>query len=537
MRIVYKQCMTLEERASSLARDAKSRDEILALLKSHEELQTRLDELQRQLAWFQRQIFGSKSERRADLPDGAQLALGEVFVPGAAEPAPPVTVPSHQRRPPTPPWEGASDGRLRFDPSVPVQEIRVANPGADLYPPSAYDVVGQKVTYRLAQRPGAYVVLKYVRDVLKLKTEERFLCPPAPAAVIDKSFADVSFIAGLLVDKFLYHLPLYRQHQRLQDAGIHMARATLTNLVHDSTALLEPVYEAHLRSILESKVLGADETPIRAGRSPDRKGKMQSAYFWPLYGDRNEVAFPFSTSRSLSAARRLLGDFSGVLLSDGYSVYESYANSVQDTVRAQCWSHARRRFVEAETVEPELVKMALDRLGALYAHEDVIRERHLNGVDKLEYRTEHAKPVVDGFFSWLRDTLRENLLLPSNPFTRAASYALEREESLSVFLENPDVPVDTNHLEREIRPIAVGRKNWLFCWTEIGAKYVGIVQSLIRTCRLQGVDPYTYLVDILQRIATHPASEVEKLTPRLWKEHFAACPLRSPVDTRQDSGG
>ena len=172
--------MTLEEKAASLARDAKSRDEILALLKSHEELQTRLAELQRQLAWLQRQIFGSKSERRVDLPDSAQVALGEVFVPGAAEPAPAVTVPSHQRRPPTPPWEGTSDGRLRFDPSVPVQEIRVPNPGADLYPPSAYDVVGQKVTYRLAQRPGAYVVLKYVRDVLKLKTEERFLARRHP---------------------------------------------------------------------------------------------------------------------------------------------------------------------------------------------------------------------------------------------------------------------------------------------------------------------------------------------------------------------
>jgi hypothetical protein len=157
--------------------------------------------------------------------------------------------------------------------------------------------------------------------------------------VIEKSVADVSFLAGLLVDKFLYHLPLYRQHQRLQDGGIHLARATLTNLVHQSAALLEPIYEAQLRSILESAVLAMDETPIRAGRSPDRQGKMQGAYFWPMYGDRHEVAFPFSTSRSLATARGLLESFIGVLLSDGYPVYERYTVEVKDAVRAQCWSH------------------------------------------------------------------------------------------------------------------------------------------------------------------------------------------------------
>jgi transposase len=122
------------------------------------------------------------------------------------------------------------------------------------------------------------------------------------------------------------------------------------------------------------------------------------------------------------------------------------------------------------------------------------------------------------------------VLLPSNPFTQAARYALEREAALKVFLEYPDVPLDTNHLEREIRAIALGRRNWLFCWTEIGARHVGIVQSLLASCRLQGVDPYIYLVDVLQRVDTHPAFEVQLLTPRLWKQHFADHPLRSDLD-------
>jgi transposase len=122
------------------------------------------------------------------------------------------------------------------------------------------------------------------------------------------------------------------------------------------------------------------------------------------------------------------------------------------------------------------------------------------------------------------------VLLPSNPFTQAARYALDRDAALTVFLEYPDVPLETNHLEREIRAIAWGRRNWLFCWTAIGARHVGIVQSLLASCRLQGVDPYIYLVDVLQRVDTHSAFEVQLLTPRLWKQHFADHPLCSDLD-------
>ena len=364
--------MTHEEKAAALSRDEASRNEILALL-------ARNAELEQQVAWFQRQIFGSKSERRIELPDASQLGLGDSFAAGATPPPPSVTIPSHTRRQPKKLWEGTpDDSGLRFDPSVPVQEIRVPNPEAEALSPSEYVVIAQKVTYRLAQRPGSHVVLKLVRDVLKLRSTDEILCPPAPAAVIEKSFADVSFLAGLLVDKFLYHLPLYRQHQRLLDGGIRLARATLTNLVHQSSTLLEPIYEAQLRSILESAVLGMDETPIRAGRHPGKKGKMQGAYYWPMYGDRDEVVFPFSTSRSLAVPRALLASFKGKLLSDGYPVYDRYA-VVTQTPRAQCWSHARRPFVKAELPEPALSKQALDFIGEIYAHEAAIREHGLDG--------------------------------------------------------------------------------------------------------------------------------------------------------------
>jgi transposase len=512
--------MTYESRAASM-----SQEEIVALLKAH-------DELTRQVEWFRRQLFGPKSERRLCGAENQQLTLGELYRSEVVE-RPQIEVPAHRRRR-RDPIDEEEDQTLRFDPSVPVKEIQVANPeleGKDL---AAYEVIGEKVTCRLAQRPASYVVLRYVRKVYKRKEGDGFSCPPAPRAVLEKSCADVSFLVGLLIDKFAYHLPLYRQHQRLTAAGVHLSRATLTHLVHRSAELLEPVYDAQLRSILSSEVLAMDETPIKAGRKerpPPHRGQMKTCYFWPIYGDRDEIAFPFSRTRGSAMVREALKGYVGTLLSDGYRVYDRYAETVNGIVHAQCWSHTRRRFVDAELVEPKRVGKALEAIAELYEHEAELKAKALSPEKVLAYRGERAKPVVDRFFEWLRATAREEILLPTNPFTKAVSYALSREKSLRVFLEYPNVPLDTNHLERAIRPIAVGRKNWLFCWTEVGAKYVGIIQSLLSTCRVQGIDPYTYLVDVLQRIDTHLAREVEWLTPRLWKERFADSPIRSDLDT------
>jgi transposase len=196
-------------------------------------------------------------------------------------------------------------------------------------------------------------------------------------------------------------------------------------------------------------------------------------------------------------------------------------------VHALCWVHARRAFVKAETIEPDLARRALEQIRQLYAIEDEIAQAQLDAEAKREARATRSRPIVEAFFAWLEQVLTERALLPSNPFTEAAHYALARRHGLEVFLGDPDVPLDTNHLERALRPIPMGRKNWLFCWTEIGAERVGQIQSLLSTCVLHHIDPYTYLVDVLQRIAVHPYSRVAELTPRQWKTRFADEPMRS----------
>jgi transposase len=508
--------MTIQEQAASM-----SHDEIVAVLESHQELK-------RQLDWFKRQLFGTKSDRRIFPENNRQLALGESLCShDDSVSAPATTVREHTRKKRnTPPGD---EGRLRFDPSVPVEEIVVPNAEVE-GSEDDYDLVGEKISERLAQRPGSYVVLRYIRKVYKEKKGSAFSCSPAPASVFEKSYADVSFLSGLLIDKYRYHLPLYRQHQRLEAAGIRIGRSTLTHFVQRVAELLDPIYTAQLASILSSEVVAMDETPIRAGPKGKGKRKMKTGYFWPIYGDRDEIVFPFSPSRGGDLVEEVLGDYRGVLLSDGYKVYDRYVQKVNGITHAQCWSHTRRNFIEAEAVEPKLVGHIVELIALLYQHEEEIRARKLTDERKQRYRAEHCKPIVDEIFFGLGEAMQEHLLLPSSPFTKAANYALDREDALRVFLEYPNVPVDTNHLEREIRPIAVGRKNWLFCWTELGAYDTGVIQSLLATCRLQGVDPYTYLVDVLQRISSHPARDVALLTPRLWKEHFADNPMRSDLD-------
>jgi transposase len=512
--------MTFDEQAARLDRNG-----IVELLVSNQQLAARVDALTRQVEWFKQQVFGSKSERRLPAPDGSQPSLGEWVQGETPDDASTVTIAEHRRRRGTEPSdEDVEEGGLRFDESVPVEEIRI--PSAT--PVGDGEIVSVKTTYKLAQRPASYVILKYVREVVKKREDGTLSCPPAPPSVLGKSFADVSLLAGLIIDKFRYHLPLYRQHQRMEAAGIHLARSTLTGLVHRTADLLQPIYAAQLASVLKSRVLTMDETPIKAGRKGH--GGMKTAFFWPVYGDKDEVVFPFSPNRAATMVREVLGEYCGVLISDGYQAYERYAEQAHKVVHAQCWSHTRRHFVKAEDVEPELTTVALGFIRRLYDEEAELKRKSFDDAKQIEERAKRCKPIVDDFFAWLGRTLDERLLLPSNPFTEAAGYTLDREAALRVFLEFPNVPIDTNHLEREIRPIALGRKNWLFCWTEVGAECVGIVQSLLATCRLQDVDPYTYLVDVLQRIDDHPFAEVAKLTPRLWKEHFAGDLLRSAID-------
>jgi len=524
----------------------------------NQSLKGELGELKRQLEWFKKQLFGEKSEKRVVLPEG--IHQSSLFDPSVAPDTPEDQRPEQKisytrKKGKKDREESVTDSGLRFDETVPVERIEISSPELNGEEADQYEIIGEKRLHRLAQRPGSYVVLEYTTPVVKPKVFEGeidIITAPFPAAVFEGTIADVSLLAGMLVDKFIYHLPLYRQHQRMAQEGIKLSRATLTNWFHRTIPLLVPIYNAQLSNILLSRVLAMDETPIKAGRKS--KGKMQKAWYWPIYGEQDEIAFTFSTSRSSDHIKEVLKRFEGTLLSDGYAGYDRYAKQINKNqsepkiIQAQCWAHTRRYFVKAEDAEPEAVAEALEQIGLLYKYEKEIRKlkeqeekRKQKDPDALrtrilKIRSEKSNPVVESFFEWCYQQRQRTDLIHSNPLSKALAYAQNHQQQLKTYLSDPDVPIDTNHLERALRVIPMGRKNWLFNWTEVGAEYVGVIQSLLTTCRLHNINPYTYLTDVLQRVAQHPASQVEELTPRLWKEKFADNPLQSDLRLNLNNG-
>ena len=494
------------------------------------QLTATIEQLKQQLAWFQRQIFGEKSEKRHLIDPAVQPSLLEGLVSDAKPlDIPTQTIAAHDRKKKS--RDGCVTGEgLRFDASVPVQDVEIVPPELQGEHADDYEIVRYETTHLLAQRPGSSVILRERRPVLKRKSDQSLITPPAPARILDNCMADVSFLAGLLIDKFLYHLPLYRQHQRLQMSGIQMARSALTQQSSRAMALLKPIAEAQFKHVLQSKVLALDETPIKAGLKGNGSGKMRQGYFWPLYGDDQEVSFRYHESRSGKHLQQLLNGFSGTLLTDAYGAYHAYAANKPEITHANCWAHSRRNFEQSLESEPTAAGEALQIIGELYRHEQTIRSNDLNGEAKQTYRSEHSAPVVRLFWTWCEQQCLRQDLTPHSPLAKALKYAMARVQELQVFLSDPDVAIDTNHLERALRVIPMGRRNWLFCMTEAGAADVATIQSLLVTCRLQGVNPYTYLVDVLQRISQYPNSQILDLTPRCWKDKFADNPLRSAVD-------
>ena len=491
-----------------------------------------LDSHKQQLDWFQRQLFGRKSEKRLEFDAREQGNL--LFGLGVEAPPEQDDIPTekitYQRRKKQR-AASVNDSGLRFDASVPVTTIHVTDPQIAAIPEADRQVIAEKVSYRLAQEPGSYRVLKYIRQVVKRRDTGKLVTAAAAPNVLEKSAVDVSFLAAMLVDKFRYHLPLYRQHQRLQDSGIKVSRGSLTNWAGRAIDLLEPIVQAQAAHVLQSEVLAMDETSIKAGRTAP--GKMRQAYFWPVYGDQDEIVFHYAPTRQHRHVETFLNGFKGTLLSDGYAAYEVFAKR-HGLSHAQCWSHCRRNFERAQESEPEAVAEVLALIGSLYAHEKIIRKEQHEGAAKRAYRQQHSTPIVAAFFDWCREQCYRNDLLPKSLLAKAIQYARDRETELKVFVDDPRVPIDTNHLERGLRPIPLGRRNWLFAWSEIGAQRIGIIQSLLTTCQLQDVEPYTYLVDVLQRISQHPAQRVIELTPRVWKTLFADQPLRSDLYRAHD---
>ena len=321
------------ELAATIATQEEHTAELAATIAAQEkqigELVAQIAALTGQIARLQRDLYGSRSEKRkagGNGSDGQQGPDGQDSRRGGK--------PGRRKDR----GDALNDTGLRFNDQAPVIDITVMPPEIEGLSEDDYEVISERVHCRLATLEFKHVVIRYHHIKVKIRETGTLVSAPARESVFKNSCADVSFVAGLLIDKFLWHLPLYRQHRMLAAAGITVNRGSLSQWANRAIALLKPIHEAQWRSVLESAVIQMDETPIRAGRHPGKPGSMKKGYFWPILGDRGEVVFPFSTSRAHRHAATFLGDYTGTLVSDGYGAYEAYVAARNGAVKQQnCW--------------------------------------------------------------------------------------------------------------------------------------------------------------------------------------------------------
>ena len=342
---------------------------------------------------------------------------------------------------------------------------------------------------------------------------------PLPAHVIDKGIPTTGLLAQVLVAKYQDHLPLYRQEGIFGRAGLAIPQSTLAQWVGQMGVRLQPLVDALKEELLAFPVLHADETPV-AMLDPGA-GKTQRAYLWSYsigaHDPVRAVIYDFVDSRAGKHAREFLGDWRGTLVCDDYAGYKALI--AQGVTEAGCMAHARRKFFELqEHGQSQIAGEALARIAALYGIEQEARE--LDAEARQALRQTQAKPLLDDFKTWL--LVYRGKIPNGSSCAKAIDYTLKRWAALTHYLTDGNVPIDNNWIENQIRPIAIGRKNWLFAGSLRAGKRAAAIMSLIQSARLNGHEPFAYLKDVLTRLPTQPQRRIGELLPHRWKRADAA---------------
>lgn len=340
---------------------------------------------------------------------------------------------------------------------------------------------------------------------------------PFPARVIEKGMATSGLLAEILVNKYEDHLPLYRQSKRFARFGTVISRATLCDWVRLCANALEPIvekmkYDALLRAIK----LHVDDTPVSV-LAPD-KGKTKLGRLWIYQTDGSDgpacTVYDYMPNRGQKGPIDFLGNYSGFLQADAYAGYDVLYKSGRIT-EVGCWSHARRKFFEIDkkTKYAGLANTAMDFIGKLYEIERMCKDMEYQ--KRYYLRKQSAKPILKKYRRWLLK--QQHHVLPKTPIAQAIQYNLNHWRALNNYLADGRLSIDNNSAERSIRPIAVGRKNYLFFGSDEGGKWAAIIYSLIETCKQHAINPYDYLKDVLTRLPTQLNSKLHELLPYNWK--------------------
>ena len=477
-----------------------------------------IDKLTHENALLKRLKFAAKSEaytaeQRSLLEETLDTDLAAVAAEIAAlEPA---SRPAEEKRQPK---------REPLPAHLPRREVRHEPESTTCGCGEAMQRIGEDVAEKLDYQPGVFTVERHVRGKWVCRCCDKLVQAPVAAHVIDKGIPSTGLLAQVLVAKYLDHLPLYRQERVFERAGMAIARSTLAQWVGECGVQLQPLVDALVAEMLKSSVLHADETPVAMLDPKAKSGKTHKAYIWSYcttqFNPMKAVVFDFADSRGGQHVRAFLGlpgtgdapGWKGKLVTDDFSGYK--ASFELGVTEVGCMAHARRKFHELWANHGSTVgEKALKLFRELYEI-----ERELAGQDaaqRREVRRQRSRQIADALHTWL--TLQRQKVPDGSATAKAIDYSLNRWAALTRFIDDGELPIDNNWVENQIRPIALGRNNWLFAGSLRAGKRAAAVMSLVHSARLNGHDPYAYLRDVLERLPTQPASRIADLLPHRWQ--------------------
>jgi transposase len=469
--------------------------------------QAKIDKLTHELALHKRWRFGARSEQWS--VEQARLFEETIDTDLAA-----MERELEELTPAKAPAEKSKARRRPLPESLPRREIHHEPQSTRCSCGCELRRIGEDIAEKLDYSPGIFSVERHIRGKWVCAQCETLIQAPVPAHVIDKGIPSAGLLAQVLVAKYADHQPLYRQEGIFARAGLAIPRSTLAQWIGSCGVALQPLVDALKEAMFAHRVLHADETPV-AMLDPGA-GKTHRAYLWSYCTGAFEamkgVIYDFTDSRAGKHAQAFLGDWRGTLVCDDYAGYKAVL--AQGMTEAGCMAHARRKFFELHANhQSQIAGEALNFFAALYDIEREVAE--LNADERLRIRQTNSRPIADALHAWL---IRQRQQVPNGSgIAKAIDYGLNRWAALTRYLTDGQVPIDNNWVENRIRPITLGRTNWLFAGSLRAGKRAAAVMSLIQSAKLNGHDPFAYLKDVLNRLPTQPASRVGELLPHRWQ--------------------
>jgi len=457
-----------------------------------------------QLAELKRLIFGSKRERFISSVDSQQSSLFDL--PESKESEKPVEEITYKRK-----KTESQKKPLRTElPAHLPRKVEVIEPENI---PQGAKKIGEAVTELLNYKPADIFVRRIVRPKYIIESNDEHTnirIAELPSLPIPKGNADSGLLAYILISKFVDHLPFYRLIQILKRHGVTIAESTINGWFNATCKLIEPLYETLKRKILLADYLMADETPLPV-QTKEKPNATHKGYDWVYYAPVERlVLFDYRKSRSKEGPDEILKDFSGYLQTDGYEAYSHFEKQEGITLLS-CMAHARRYFDKAKDNDCERANKALKMFQELYAIERIIREQELNPEQIKIVRQEVAMTELKKMEKWLKEEIYK--VLPQSAIGKAIAYTLKLWHRLIRYVEDGRFQIDNNLIENSIRPIALGRKNYLFAGSHEAAQNAAMIYSLLATCKINNVEPFKWLENVLTVISDHPANQLHKLLP------------------------